>query len=184
MPGTLHEQGLTGFTGKALLRRNFGYPGRIDSWERVWLTMDDVRGAADIRLNGHDLGRGVTGRAAYDVTQILGPRNQLEIDLTANDDTAGLAGEVALEVRALAYLADVEARRLGASVEVTGGVEGECAEPLDLYALIDRRNVHYQTVSAGERFSFQVQAAQGQIVRVELVWRSQIWYAVEVGIPG
>ena len=180
MPGALKQQGLR-LRGAVLAAAR---SGRIDSWERVWLTFDDIRGAADIRLNDRDLGSGVTGRVAYEVTAALGPRNQLEVLLHAENDEAGLAGEVAMEVRALAYLADVVAVRRAARVEISGQVAGQSDEPLDLYGLIERRNVHYQAVQAGGPFSFQIEAEQGQTLRVELVWRSQIWYATEVALPG
>src|SRR5688572_30740827 len=86
MPGRLRDQGLVGFVGTALLRRRFGYPGRIDSWERVWLVFDDIEGSADISLNGNMLARTQKGRSAHDVTTLLGERNHLDVLLRAASD--------------------------------------------------------------------------------------------------
>lgn len=181
MPGSLAEQGMSGFRGAVLLRRRFGYPGRIDPWERVWLTFDDIAGAADIYLNDQLLTTRHAGRGAFEVTTLLGPRNVLETRLTAENDRGGLVGEVALEVRASAYLANVAARRASTGIAVRGEVLGEAAEALELYAMLDRRHVHYQKIAAGSAFAFETPSI-GERLRLELVWRAQIWYVVEVAV--
>lgn len=181
MPGSFGQQGMAGVSGPVPLRRRFGYPGRIDPWERVWLTFDDIAGVADIRLNDQLLATGQRGRAAFEVTGILGPRNVLETRLTVEDERGGLVGEVALEVRAAAYLAAISATKTPAGIAVQGHVAGEAADPLELYAMLDRRHVHYQTIAAGSSFAFTV-PTPGERLRLELVWRAQIWYVVEVGL--
>src|SRR5690349_7428873 len=56
MPCRWDEGGLGDFAGRVRFRRRFGYPGRIDPYERVWLTFDGVAGSADVSLNGQALG--------------------------------------------------------------------------------------------------------------------------------
>src|SRR6516162_1600298 len=57
MPCRWSEGGLPDFSGRVRFRRSFGYPGRIDTHERVWLTFAGIGGEAEIRLNDHLLGR-------------------------------------------------------------------------------------------------------------------------------
>jgi len=186
MPGCLRQFGLPGFSGEVLFRRNFGYPGRIDSWERVWLTCDDIAGKSDICLNDKMLGKAQTGRFAHDVTDILKPHNKLEVFLRAESDSDGLPGEVAMEVRALVYLENLHVKRdPEGAIQVKGSVVGSWPELLEIYAILDRRNVHYQTTLAstsGQSFAFTIPAdqAQGSHLRIELVNRSQVWYVFEL----
>ncbi|MGH7224207.1 MAG: hypothetical protein ACRELF_13330, partial [Gemmataceae bacterium] len=48
----------------------FGYPGRIDAYERVWLTFAGIGGADEVRLNKHLLGHIVTA-SEFEVTPLL-----------------------------------------------------------------------------------------------------------------
>lgn len=188
VPGTFRSQGLPGFKGEVLYRRSFGYPGKIDAWERVWLTFDNIVGRADILLNNQLVAQEQSGPCAYDVTGKLGPRNQVRISVVADSDQGGLVGEVALEVRALAYLTGVAARRqTGGGLLVDGTVGGSCEDPLEVYGILDGRHVHYQVVRLegdGTPFQFEVPQAEagGAKLRVELVHRAQIWYAVEIDL--
>jgi hypothetical protein len=185
MPGSFKTQGLEGFAGTVWFRRRFGYPGRIDASERVWLTFDDIAGQADIYLNGAKLADDQTGRAAFDVTALLELHNHLEVRLTAANDEGGLVGEVAMEIRASAYLDEVQAKRSGDGLEVSGKAVGTAPDPLDLYVLLDRKNVHNEMIvplPAGRPFVIQVPAVQGEVARVELVWRAQRWYVVEIDV--
>src|SRR4051794_34362239 len=77
MPGRWRDGGLRDFAGRVRLRRHFGYPGRIDAHERVWLTCAGLEGVADVRLNDVPLGRrtGADGPFEFDVTDLLRPRN-------------------------------------------------------------------------------------------------------------
>ena len=88
------------------LIRKFGYPGRIDAHERVWLTLADINGSATLTLNDHLLGEAQNGPLEADVTKLLGPRNRLEIVARGSH-----VGEVAMEVRATAFLQRVKAHR-------------------------------------------------------------------------
>jgi hypothetical protein len=77
--------------------RRFGRPRTLDPDERVWLTGEQLAGAAQIILNGQMVGRVLdTGRTfAFDITRTLRPRNELMIDSTGSADVA----ELFLEIR-------------------------------------------------------------------------------------
>src|SRR4051812_28223298 len=81
--------GLAGVARAEMMRR-FGYPGRIDAHERVWLTVAGLAGRVRVTLNGQDLGT-FTGEEAreWEVTALLGPRNLLSLEVA---DPAGPAG--------------------------------------------------------------------------------------------
>src|SRR5262249_4666249 len=78
VPCTWAEGGLPDFAGRARFRRRFGYPGRIDPHERVWLTFAGVSDRAEVALNGTALGRHEgPGPFEFEVTALLLPRNEL-----------------------------------------------------------------------------------------------------------
>jgi hypothetical protein len=184
LPGRLGELGLAGVRGRVRFVRRFGYPGRIDAGEHVWLTCAGLTGRADARLNDEPVADNVTGPWERDVTALLEPRNCLDVVLDAAADDAGLWGEVALEIRRDAYLQDVTARRTAdGAIDVAGRVAGATAEPLELYALADRRSVHYQMIRAGQAFRFTTPADPSvATIRVELVSVAAVWYAAEVAV--
>jgi len=99
MPCRWRDQGLPGFSGTVRFRRHFGYPGRIDHFERVWLTFAGLTGNAEVRLNGQLLGPGKEeGPFEFEITSLLQNRNTLEVEVAGPED-GGLWGEVALEIR-------------------------------------------------------------------------------------
>src|SRR5438105_4141404 len=99
MPGRWGEGGLTDFAGRVRLRRRFGWPGRLDAHERVWLTFAGAQASADVWLNGRSLGRHEgPGPFEFDVTGLLQLRNELAVDVET-PGSGGPWGEVALEVR-------------------------------------------------------------------------------------
>src|SRR5262245_39951011 len=106
MPGRWQDGGLRDFAGRVRFRRAFGYPGRIDPHERVWLTFAGVAGVADVWLNDQSLGRhdGAGGPFEFEVTSLLQARNALVVEVESQTPDGGLWGEVALEVRATAFL--------------------------------------------------------------------------------
>src|SRR5262245_52618911 len=104
MPRRWKDGGLAGYSGTVWFRRRFGYPGRLDSYERVWLTFAGIEGTADISLNGHALGRFTETPFELEVTSLLGKRNELVILVSCDNDAGGLWGEVALDIRCSAYL--------------------------------------------------------------------------------
>ncbi len=201
MPARWGEGGLRGFAGRVLFRRRFGYPGRIDPEERVWLTFAGLEGRAEVRLNGQILGQrdGALGPFEFEVTSLLQVRNELQAEVEAPGDSGGLWGDVALEIRRTAFLRPVRlwAARSGelADLHVAGDVVGTCNRPLDLYVLLDNATVAYTTVTAepaGAAFHVVAEgltrdhwqphgegAAGLHEVRVELIDGATVWYRVE-----
>lgn len=175
VPCCLTDWGLA--NAPILLSRRFGYPGRIDAQERVWLTLAEVAGTASIKLNGQFLGEVHDAPFESDVTALLGPRNQVEIQMRGER-----LGELAMEVRATAFLQGVRIHRAEGKLQVEGTVSGTCDRPLELYVLVDRRNVLYRTIDAGQAFTLALEE-EGQTVRVELVHISEVWYVVELPVP-
>ncbi len=178
-------------------RRRFGYPGRIDDYERVWLVFEGVAGPATVSLNGHVLGKnhGQAHSFEFDVTSLLQPRNELSmvIECVANDER--LWDEVAIEVRCLAWLRDVQVRFAddgGTRLHVKGLVTGTCTGPLELYVVLDRSPLLYAVVQAnpaGEPFELRSEPlAEDAIantsipVRVELVNGAVPWYTLELEV--
>ncbi len=153
-PARLRDAGLADFAGRVRLVRRFGYPGRIDFYEHVWLTFADIAGQAAVTLNDQPLGAALTGACEFEITPLLGPRNRLEVSLDADSNAAGLPGEIALEIRRDAFLRDVTAHRdADGTVHVAGLVVGASAGTLELYALADRRNLAYAVIAARPRAS-------------------------------
>jgi hypothetical protein len=192
LPCRWRDGGLAGFAGRVRFRRRFGYPGRIDDYERVWLTFAGIEGRAEVSLNGQALGvyEGTGEPPEFEVTRLLGARNELVIEVESASDAGGLWGEVALEVRRAAYLRAVRvAAGQGGELRVSGEVVGSAERPLDLYVLGDRATVAYATVipaEQGQAFELTAKIPQtAPAVRVELVDGGSVWYAVEreVNIP-
>jgi hypothetical protein len=201
MPCRWGEGGLPGFAGKVRFRRRFGFPGRLDATDRVWLTFAGVTGVADIWLNGQFLGRreGSRGPFEFEVTPLLRARNELAVEVEGQADDGGLCGEVAMEIRCTAFLRPI---RLWAAItgdtadlHVGGEVVGTCERPLDLYVLLDGATVLYTTLEADpagrpfhvvaegldrKRWRPRGEGAGGpHEVRVELVNGATVWYRVE-----
>jgi hypothetical protein len=193
MPCRWGQAGLEGFVGRVRFRRHFGWPGRIDPQERVWLTFAGVEGTAEVRLNERFLGR-FEGAAPFEleVTSLLQARNCLTVEVEAANEDGGLWGEVALEVRCLAFLRGVRwwttAEGEGVRLHVAGEVVGICGRPLELYVLLDNRTILYHVLEAapaGKAFQATADAipleetTRPREVRVELVNGASVWYAVE-----
>ena len=181
------EAGLADFHGVARFTRAFGYPGNIDDSEHVWLTCDGVTGCTDVHLNGQLLPTQKNSTFAFDVTKILTPRNRLDVLVDGASDDAGLWGEVAMEIRKDAFLADVQLERADSTASLTGKVVGTTPQALELYILVDGRHVAYRTIlpsieGTAFRFALPEILPSSQIVRVELIQISSIWYIVELPI--
>ena len=185
MPGRFGDHGLASFAGRMRFERRFGYPGTIDDDERVWITCAGFDGTAEVQVNEQALAKDHVGPFAFDVTSLLRPHNRLGITIDADNERAGLWGEVALEIRRTAYLRDLAAQRLdGGGVEVMGIVMGTSDQPLELYGMIDGGQAHYQLIEArleGTPFRFEMPPRDppAQVVRVDLVNVSTVWYAWE-----
>ena len=194
MPCRWSEGGLAGFIGRVRFRRSFGYPGRIDSHERVWLTFAGISGTAEVRLNNQSLGR-IDSASEFEVTPLLRTRNAMTVELDITAEQEGLWGEVALEVRCTAFLRDLRyfAILRGDSVDlrVSGQVAGLAERPLELYLLLHRSVVGYQTATAlAEGQPFEIAAPglpfekwrgldgqpQALPVQVDLVNGAIVWY--------
>jgi hypothetical protein len=202
MPCRWGEGGLVDFAGRARFRRRFGYPGRIDEHERVWLTFAGIDGSAEIRLNDCLLGysRDHSGSLEFEVTALLRPRNELVVDVDGTAERRGLWGEVALEVRCAAWLRNIRRSLLlqgdEAELRVSAEVVGVAERPLELYIVLDRSVVAYQEITAipeGQSFELIARgsaeqwrrsaAALGQcVVKVDLVNGASIWYSAEAEI--
>ena len=191
MPCRWHDIGWPDKPGRVLAVRRFGYPGRIDTYERVWLTFAGLSDRADIVLNEQPLGsiQDVDGPSDFDITQLLQPRNTLEVTLDWQNETGGLWGEVAMEVRRTAYLRNVVAKVDGELIRVTGKVIGTSERPLDVYLLESRSTMMHTTVQPkkdGQTFELIGKPVQPltstsfPLVRVELVDGGVVWYVCEV----
>jgi len=103
MPCRWSEGGLNDFSGRVRFRRHFGYPGRIDDNERVWLTFAGVEATAQIWLNDEFLGRQEGDHPCeFEVTKFLAVGNDIRVEVEGEAETGGLWGEVAMEIRQVA----------------------------------------------------------------------------------
>lgn len=194
VPCRWEEGGLGSFAGRARFRRHFGWPGRIDAHERVWLTFAGVADRARVVLNGLLLGD-QEGREpfAFEVTSLLQVRNDLEVEVTG-DAGGGIWGEVALEVRCTAFLRGLRlwatCKKDKAVLHAAGEVVGSADRPLELYLLLDHSTVCYGTCEArpeGQPFhlsSEELPAKRWQdpsihSVQVDLINGASVWYTQE-----
>ena len=189
MPCTWAGAGLAGLDGRVRFTRRFGYPGRIDPHERVWLLGERLEGEADITLNGQALARGHRGEFAFEVTSLLHSRNQLDVVITNDRDDGGLTGDVGLEIRCTAYLDRMAALRAAdGSVVITGAVTGSADGPLEVYVLADGKHAHYETTEAspeGTPLHIVLRSLDdsSEQVRVELINVATVWYVWETALP-
>ncbi len=161
--------------------RRFGYPGRIDDNERVWIVFDRVGSTAHVTLNATSLGQNEGGGSfAFEVTRLLTARNELVLEIDAESER----GEAALEIRRTAFLSGVQIRRDKNGLHVRGEVVGNAERALDLYLLMDGATAGYATVEPTETGrSFEMTAERtGDTLRVELVDGGCVWYVVELPI--
>ncbi|MCS7045989.1 MAG: hypothetical protein NZO58_06510, partial [Gemmataceae bacterium] len=154
----------------------------------VWLTCAGLAGTGAVTLNGHCLAQEQTGPFAFEVTQRLRQRNQLEIVVAGAAPEDGPWGEIALEVRCAAYLEGLTARRCDdGGAAVSGRLAGSWPDPLELYGLADGKPVYYQsltTAPGGVPFAFVVPAAPHppRRLRVDLVNVAAIWHTWETDL--
>jgi hypothetical protein len=201
LPARWADLGLSGFTGRVRFRRRFGYPGRLDDYERVWLTCAGAGSPAEVSLNGTALGARADARAPFEfeVTALLRGRNELVVDVAGGAEDGGLWGEVALEVRCTAFLRGVRLWAAPAGgcfdLHAAGEVVGTAERPLDLYVVLDRSTAAYAAVTAApEGRPFHLVAAKlgkeggpagtggparTAVVKVDLVNGASVWYTVE-----
>jgi hypothetical protein len=176
--------------GRVTFRRRFGYPGQIDSHERVWLVFDGVAVPMRVTVNESDLGT-YAGAVEVDVTQLLRARSELTVEMTDLAPGSRFWDEVALEVRCTAYLRNVQVTRSGGMILATGEVVGTAAGPLELYLVADRSPAGYAKVDpAGgvQSFSLRTEGTNRDgepisRVTIELVQGAVAWYSVERAFP-
>jgi len=194
MPRRWKDGGLADFRGRVRFRRRFGYPGRIDSYERVWLTVGQASDRVRIALNGAVLGESEGGGWETDVTALLGERNELTVEVGGGED-GGLWGEVALEVRCTAFLRNVSCGALPAECGLTqvfagGELVGSAADLLELYLLLDGSTLAYAALAgpvAGQTFRLVSEPLPPERlahdsphwVQIDLVRAATVWYRWE-----
>lgn len=188
MPCRWPGAGLSGFRGLARFSRKFGYPGRIDEFEHVWLTCVGCSGCREVRVNQQVVAQDCREGFACEITPLLAQRNLLEVLIDGQTDEAGLWGDVALEIRQAAYLADIQARRTEDGVQITGNVVGAAPQPLELYTIIDGAHADYRIIQPsreGQPFRVDLPGIRAvkTAIRVELVHVSCIWYVAEPSLP-
>jgi len=196
MPGRVGLQPLGDFAGRVRLRRKFGIPRQLDAHEHVWLTFASIDSSASISLNGRVIAELETNSSAFehDVTGLLGERNELSIEMATGEPDNCLCQEVALEIRALAFLREVSAwlaaRHGAAKLHVTGRVVGCSDQTLEIYAILGRSTVAYSKIEAaasGQSFYLISEPLdftnRGHCdvgpVRIELVHGGTVWYAFD-----
>jgi hypothetical protein len=184
-PGPLAEM-----AGRLRFKRRFGYPGRIDAHERVWLIFSGVKAPVEIAVNGVALGRH-SGDVEVDVSNLLQPRNEVTADVVL-DGNEGLWDEAALEIRCTAYLRGVRVAVMSGRIHARGEVVGMAEGPLELYLIADRSPAGYEQVPpAGRTHPFDLSTdalnPEGKpvaVVKIDLVQGASVWYTVELEVPG
>ncbi len=93
--------------GRVRFRRRFHRPSNLEPHERVFVVFDGVGGAADVKVNGAEMGSifNASEPVSFDVTNVLETSNELVVDIefdsnSADEGAGGLWAPVAIEVRA------------------------------------------------------------------------------------
>ena len=183
LPCRWAEGGLVGFAGRVRFRRRFGYPGNLDSSERVWLTFAGAEGDTTVSLNGQmiDAPDSPMNGFEYEVTALLQMRNELLVEIDG-PATGGLWGEVAMEIRRTAFLRNIRLHAEDGLLHVEGEIAGFAERPLELYAVAGRSTAAYCVLEAGRQFrllSEPLVLRGPHPVRVDLVDGASVWYTLE-----
>ena len=161
------------FRGQVRYRRRFNRPSGLDPHERVWLVVEGVDAFGSATLNGRALGdiRGYALPASFDVTDLLGAGNELNLDVKlpqvlpsgvlrpgVAERPGGPIGEVRLEIRSIAFierLAVWTSREAGATkLHVSGRASGKANGPLAVVVSGAERELFYGDVECGAPFQF------------------------------
>ncbi|MBX3412842.1 MAG: hypothetical protein KF708_09155 [Pirellulales bacterium] len=163
------------FRGRVRYTRSFHRPTNLDPHESVWLVIEGADAAVAVSLNGEPLGEfaGYALTFERDVTNLLAPNNQLQVDVELpvltpayeramrpgrHDLSGGLTGPVRLEVRARHYLHQlmvelVEVDQSEVTLRVAGRVMGpERVDPLLLVVHGWSGELLAAEVVAGQKF--------------------------------
>ncbi|HJT35787.1 MAG TPA: hypothetical protein VJ783_27410 [Pirellulales bacterium] len=171
------------FRGRVRYERSFNSPSNLDPHERVWLIVDGADARADVHLNGQSLGtiEGYALSAEWDITEIIGSRNLLGLDVEQpNTDSApassawpprpgrealpgGPIGQVRLEIRSTAFVADfalwIAVERNGSRLLCSGKIRGDGeAGPLSLVISALEREILYEYVTLEQPFKYAAYA--------------------------
>lgn len=173
-----------GHAGRYRWRRRFSWLASLADHEKLWLTISGV-GPCRVELNGSILADSPDDPAEFDVSERVARKNEILIEPTASRTGNQLSPDVALEVRCLAYLRDVEFRvseEGGRSrVRATGLIVGPGDLKLDLYLLHGRHPLEHRVVSPGPGgvpFTLSGDVADpdvSDIAAVELVHGPVVW---------
>ena len=192
-PGLWKDCGLPDFPGIVRYRRHFGLPRKLDEHETVWITCAGVADSCIVWLNDERLANFANPRQPFEVevTGKLRDRNELWLDIHYDHPNGGgLCGDVALEIRALAWIRDLQVTLQPsgetAIIQLDGTFVGRSDSTLDFYVLLDRRTILQQTVlcePSGARFQFETETilvdGLEHLLRVDLVNGSSVWYTTE-----
>lgn len=168
------------FRGRVRYRRSFNAPGTLDAGERLWLVVEGVDARGMVWLNDSCLGTvpGYAVWASFDVTNHVGPRNEiaLDVELPAGVDRStgplrpgreqlpgGPIGEVRLEVRSQWFIERLAIWNVPDDGEkrfaVRGRLTGEpCETPLAVVVGGCERELGYLEGRPGEPFEMSFAA--------------------------
>ena len=170
------------FVGRVRLVRRFGYPGTLEAHERVWLRLPLLAEGSVVHLNGMAFERIAR---EYDISDLLRPRNELRVEMDIGQDSPVWEGAV-IEVRALAFLDDLELVRTPTHVGLRGVVAGSIDSMLELYLVADRRPLGYATLAPGDEPRFELlvpvrhdDGSEVRNLRLDLVCGAVVWYIYE-----
>ncbi|HEX3315631.1 MAG TPA: hypothetical protein VHR72_12100, partial [Gemmataceae bacterium] len=120
-----------------------------------------------------------------DVTGLLGARNRLELKLGPATREVEAPIDVALEVRASAWLESLRLVR-DEGIWLEGRVVGQATAPLEIHVVAERHGCGDQTTTAslaGTPFRLRLDR-DVDAVRVELIHVASIWWAADVSQAG
>jgi hypothetical protein len=179
MPARWDDGALANLHGQVCFLRKFGAPRQVDEGEVTWLIFRDFPTAVIAELNGRTLGTSAT--PTFEFPAALETRNRLQLTMTAPENRACTWGEVTLQIRRSAWLADLSLTPVGPNGwKVAGAVVGASPEPLELYVMAGGQQLHYREIlplPEGQLFEAVFTRPQLREVKVDLVNVATVWYS-------
>ena len=186
MPARWDAPPLADLRGELCFTRKFGAPRQLEEGEQVWLVGNDFSTPIRAEFNGQRLGSATANSWEFPVS--LAERNRLVLTLTRPEERACAWGEVAMEVRRLAWLAPLTLMARGLDRwSVSGLVMGNWPDPLELYVMAGGQQLFYREIIAGplgQPFEAEFIKADWQSIKVELVNLATVWYSRTMNRPG